>query len=109
MLEELKKIVEVKRELEQRLDSLVPISEDRMGEIDRLQMVCNVMLGFVVLMCTALFRFVVMCCVVLCCQCVKCGTLSVQGVDHFTVLYCATLCSHTVLPYGSNSSMVLSV
>jgi hypothetical protein len=49
VLEELKKIVEVKRELEQRLESLVPISEDRMGEIDRLQMVCNVMLCYVML------------------------------------------------------------
>jgi hypothetical protein len=40
VLEELKKIVEVKRELELKLDSLVPLSEDRMEEIDRLQMVC---------------------------------------------------------------------
>jgi hypothetical protein len=40
VLEELKKIVEVKRELELKLDSLVPLSKDQMDEIDRLQRVC---------------------------------------------------------------------
>ena len=80
MLEELRKIVELKRELETKLDALVPLSDDRLEEIDQLQMV----------------RLNTLYCAILHCNLMYC-TVPYYTVLLYAILLCAVLYSHMVL------------